>query len=165
MARCWPRLQLVALVGFSDLPILFLSWRVAGLRCAAAAVGGPRLQLIVPSEVRPRNGHQAKSPAMPITKRCPPHYAKTGVVVCFSNMCSSHEVRHAALINTKWSRRLPGTATLRSTKKGCSFKPQSLFRKQKNITQSKVHACKQSLNFSLYSRKAIYTKESIIVTV
>ena len=53
VARCWPRLQLVALVGFSDLPILFLSWRVAGLRNAAAAVGGPRLQLVVPSEVRP----------------------------------------------------------------------------------------------------------------
>ena len=51
--RCWPRSQLVALVGFSDLPILFLSWRVAGLRCAATAVGRPRLQLVVPSEVRP----------------------------------------------------------------------------------------------------------------
>ena len=53
VACCWPKLQLVALVGFSDLPILFLSWRAAGLRCAAAAVGGPRLQLVVPSEVRP----------------------------------------------------------------------------------------------------------------
>ena len=27
-------------------------------------------------------------------------------------MCSGHEVRHAALINTKSSRHLPGTATL-----------------------------------------------------
>ena len=48
VARCWPRLQLVALLVFSDLPILFLSWRVAGLRYAAAAVCGTRLQLVVP---------------------------------------------------------------------------------------------------------------------
>ena len=48
VVRCWPRLQLVVLLVFSDLPILFINWCVAGLRYPAAAVCGPRLQLVVP---------------------------------------------------------------------------------------------------------------------
>ena len=55
---------------------------------------------------------QAKLPAMPITERCPLITPKQVLLSCFSNMCSGYEVRHAALINTKLSRRLPGTATL-----------------------------------------------------
>ena len=55
---------------------------------------------------------QAKSPALPITERCPPIRPKQVLLSCFSNICSGHEVRHAALINTKSSRPLPGIAKL-----------------------------------------------------